>query len=350
MPNVFTHYLCGNTTIESLNTKRKSTIHSVELKDFNYLNHSLNNLEKYRQVFNLGTQGPDILFYYHIWPWKRRDGVNKIGKKMHSKNVNAFFNNALKYITNQKGSVRDLLTAYLCGYACHYSLDSNTHPYIFYKTGFVRQNEKPTYKFSCYHRSFETAIDVLMLDYLMGIKPYEIKVPELIKVTKIESLIIGKMLEQILKDVYDEDVRAKQISTAIIDMVSAQRSLRSRTGLKKILLGQLEKSLGNYQLISSMIHPPNLKENLDYLNLSQNPWALPWDITKKRTDSFIEMFNNSVQESIKFMEAIFQYISNIKDSDYTLKIIGNKSFSSGLDCNKNIKFKYYDNIFDAIKI
>ncbi len=134
MPALHTHYICGDTMLR--------LIDDAQIRN-SILNH--------RNVFKLGTQGPDLFFYYGAWPWAKNNGMSKFGERMHEEKTGEFISEALKYVISSDSTEKGVLTAYLCGYLCHYVLDSHTHPYIFYKTGFVRKNEAYTSKYTCYH-------------------------------------------------------------------------------------------------------------------------------------------------------------------------------------------------------
>ncbi|MFZ5968498.1 MAG: zinc dependent phospholipase C family protein [Bacillota bacterium] len=330
MPSLFTHYLCGHKCLALLNNK--------ELK------HMLNH---YRQVFNLGTQGPDIFFYYRVWPWTNSCGLDALGERIHEEHVNDFFSSALQYIMKQNTPDRDLLMIYLCGYACHYSLDLFAHPYIFYKTGFVRQGEAPTSQYTYYHRRFETAVDVLMLKHILTTTPCHLRGHELIKVPHEAALTIGKMYEYILQQVFLQNIPAPQTAHAIIDMITVQSVLRDRSGLKKKLLYFTEQLLGHYPLMSSMIHPASVKDGLDYLNMKHRSWHLPWDGSYTYTSTFIELFDKAVLESAALSNIIYNCIMSKEDTPQGLKKIGNRSFSTGIDCRIPVVFQYYDCIFDS---
>ena len=283
MPGLITHYLCGDETIKNLS--------NVELKDL---------LLKYRQVFNLGTQGPDILFYYRVWPWSNNDGVSAIGDTMHEKKVTLFFKEALNYIVATNENIRDLLTAYICGYGCHYCLDANTHPYIFYKTG----------DDSAFHRHFETSIDFIMLQKLKNKRPLEIKPHTLIKTKDNEALEISKMYSHVLNKVYDISIEAHKVNIAIKDMSSVQRALLDRTGIKKKLLSKAP-------LISNMIYPLKIEDSVDYLDNS----------------SFLQMFKKGVEESEEICNNLYKDILTksilLENEDY----VGNRSFTTGVNCD-----------------
>ena len=51
-------------------------------------------------------------------------------------------------------------------------------------------------------------------------------------------------------------------------------------------------------------------------------------------------------ESHKLTNIIFSFIDNKIPIDDALELIGNRSFSSGLDCDMDVKFKYFDCIFE----
>lgn len=329
MPSLLTHYLLGDKTLEKLDNQ--------DLKDLIF---------KYRQVFNLGTQGPDILFYYRVWPWTNSNGIEKVGEKMHVEKINASFHSAIEFILNCESNQRNLLIAYMCGYICHHTLDLHTHPYIFYKTGFVREGDIPTSKYNSYHRMFETVVDVLMLDRLLHKKPSDIQAHKLIAVGRNEAKSLGEMYEYILLNTYGLKVTSSHVSQAIFDMIRVQSILRDSKGIKKNVLFSIEKSLGLFPLISSMIHPLTITDELDYLNLSHNTWCLPWDNTTKLNTSFTEMFDIAVDEAKELSETLYKCFTGTLSINAALERLGNRSFSTGVDCDLGVEFKYFDCIYE----
>lgn len=81
-------------------------------------------LEENRNLFHIGLQGPDILFYYK--PLKR-NAVSDYGHEMHRKNAGNFFEYAQTLLQQ---NYSDASFAYICGFLCHYILDSECHGYI----------------------------------------------------------------------------------------------------------------------------------------------------------------------------------------------------------------------------
>lgn len=329
MPAFLTHYLCGDRMLNLLE--------DTPVKD---------NILKHRSVFNLGTQGPDILFYCGAWPWVKSSGAGKTGERMHAEKTGEFFSHAIEYVINSGDYERELLSVYMCGYLCHYSLDCHTHPYIFYRTGFVREDEEYTSKYACYHRMFETALDVLMLKHVSGKKPADITPSRFIKVSRKNAYSIGRMYETVLKKVYDIEMNPEIIVSAIADMTGITAVLRDKSGLKKKLLFWLEKKQGRFPLMSSMILPQEIKDGCDYFNTAHSVWHLPWDTSVKLTSSFVEMFEASAQEARIMCKELYNCIFNKDEIGQVLELIGSRSFSTGIDCGLDTEFKYFKCIYE----
>ena len=72
----------------------------------------------------LGLHGPDLLFYYRAMGKNR---VNQLGVRMHRESARFFFEKARRVYQKRPSYV---LLSYLCGFLCHFMLDSECHPYI----------------------------------------------------------------------------------------------------------------------------------------------------------------------------------------------------------------------------
>lgn len=113
-----------------------------------------------RELYDIGLQGPDILFYYHpLW----KNPVATLGGEMHNWSGRKYFARAVRALTGKdplagenadpaqdaanagsptdrlytslsaeeaRGDDADAALAYLYGCLCHYALDSICHPYI----------------------------------------------------------------------------------------------------------------------------------------------------------------------------------------------------------------------------
>ena len=79
----------------------------------------------YRELYDIGLHGPDLLFYYHA---VRSNPVSRLGNAMHDQPGTVFFERARRVI--RTAADRDAALAYGLGFLCHFALDSTCHPYV----------------------------------------------------------------------------------------------------------------------------------------------------------------------------------------------------------------------------
>lgn len=106
MPAAYSHYRLGGLVLDKVNQPLKHI------------------LEANLDLFNIGLHGPDILFYNRPYLHSK---INRLGSAMHKQQADVFFYQALEILKETKSAPQ---FAYLCGFICHYILDSNCHPYI----------------------------------------------------------------------------------------------------------------------------------------------------------------------------------------------------------------------------
>ncbi len=331
MPNLVTHYLCGLEAIKNLENENCRKL-----------------IEEHQNVFNLGVQGPDILFYYGVWPWSGKVEYQTIGQDMHSSKVNLVFKGFIDYIIRQNDNVKNILTVYLMGYLCHNCMDSIGHPYVFYRSGFKTDADSNENLYIYYHRQFETAIDVLLCKMLLNKKVHEICPNKLIEISNTEQNMISEMYESTIKSVFNSNVPKKKISQAIKEMILVERLLKDPHGIKKKIVAGIDHVIYGFPLYSSIIFPLKITDGLDYLNLKNSEWCMPFDKNQKSTLSFVDLFNQAYHRTRRFCDVLYTSIYSDNSSiPYVLESFGNNSYLSGIDCDIPVKFKYQDIIFKS---
>lgn len=109
MPSTYAHYRLGQEVLGQLPGGIRTTINS------------------YKQLYDIGLHGPDILFYYKpLWTC----AVNKQGYDMHERSGREFFENAAKVISRLNTGDERAALAYVYGFCCHFALDVSCHEYI----------------------------------------------------------------------------------------------------------------------------------------------------------------------------------------------------------------------------
>ena len=119
-----------------------------------------------KQMFWLGSQGPDLLFFSRgsVLP----GSLKKYGDLMHVAKVAE----VISYFDSHIGNDSDLYS-YVCGYLCHYALDSKVHPLV--EAMAKNAHEKTGVHKSAQHVTYEANIDVWILNQRgRGIQSYDV--------------------------------------------------------------------------------------------------------------------------------------------------------------------------------
>ena len=106
-------------------------------------------IESYLDLYNIGLQGPDILFYYDPL---RKNAYKAAGDAMHNAPAAPFFEAGAAHVNGRPEG--QALLSYLLGFLCHFALDSECHSYIEYEIG--RSGHR--------HVAIETALDGALME------------------------------------------------------------------------------------------------------------------------------------------------------------------------------------------
>lgn len=107
MPAFYTHAKFGEKVLATLDAELQEAVN------------------KYPELYFIGLQGPDILFYYRGY---KSNHVTKTGFGQHDKKGKVFFEPAIDAARKSKNPEASF--SYLAGFICHFTLDSQCHPYI----------------------------------------------------------------------------------------------------------------------------------------------------------------------------------------------------------------------------
>jgi hypothetical protein len=99
------------------------------------------------------------------------------------------------------------------------------------------------------------------------------------------------------------------------------------------------------EITSSMI-PRRLINGIDYLNLDHHKWMHPCNPGHSSDESFWDLYNMALDETVKFMDLISVYLKSGRFPDALLDMTNNISYSTGIECGNSSKLKYFDSIYD----
>ena len=294
MPGFITHFLAGRYVFNKQPNK---------------------NLIK-ENIFNMGTLGPDIYFYY---PFSKG-----LASLMHNNNLGLFLLNMAKMCKKNM-----VLYSYTAGFLVHYCLDMYIHPFIH---GFTYQEGDAYLNNISRHCVLETTIDTKILKRLTGLTPSDLSLWSLIKIDKYNRKIISQAVNETINHIYNKKIKITDI--AMRYFMLGIMLFQSDTGTTKLLFEKLESFFVKIPLFSAMVHSQEVDDK-DYFNMKKENWSPPWDRENIRNESFMELLKKAIDESIKMNNALLMYVQgNIPISELK-KIIGNNSLKTGLDSNIN---------------
>ncbi|MCL2198359.1 MAG: zinc dependent phospholipase C family protein [Defluviitaleaceae bacterium] len=310
MPGFLSHYIAGKAALQGVSPQIQQIIRAEE------------------RLYNLGTQGPDIFFYY--LPGQLRKRSRGIAQQMHQNGLGVFLGFMAKVAKDAADCDKDTIFSYIAGFLMHYALDCNAHPYVYAR---AFNKNAPKIKNSADHRKFETAIDVALLNLVEGKKLTGISQWELINAEKNRLTIAAAALSRGISEVYGRDVPPKIVCRAMQHMITLTRLLQSKNGRRKRFMELLENFTVREPIYSSMVPMESMAE-ADCLNPQKAEWTPPWDENDPHNESFMECYQTAVDEGIKMMETMYNYIYGNEDFYALVEILGNRSLKTGRTCGE----------------
>jgi len=309
MPGFLTHYIAGQAVLGST----KSDIRKI--------------IENSERLYNLGTQGPDIFFYYI--PGTIRKRSRGVGTQMHRNDLGKFLTQMAEVAKQSTETERDIIFAYTAGFIMHYVTDANTHPYVYART---HQQNVSNIKNSTDHRRFETAIDTAMLKLVQGKHPAAYKQWQLIAADPTHMKIAAAATGNVLAKIYNRQIPTKDIYRAMRHMVRLTRLIQSRKGRRKRFVSLVENLTIGHPLNSSLVHDQVVDPGIDYLNEKNTPWQAPWENAETYTDSFIDRYHAATREGLEMIQHLHSFIYDETPLAALIEKLGNRSLKTGLTC------------------
>lgn len=322
MPGFTTHYIFGMKAYNDM--------------PFTPLKHTI---AKYRWLYQLGLQGPDM-FFYNIPILRHRDYRN-VGSYMHEHKVNAFFECCLRRIgTIRSRQQQEEAISYLAGFMNHYIADSICHPYVYGRIGY--QVDAPTSMHHGMHAHLENELDAILLWKYKKKKPSEFNQTATICLNGQEIQFISHFLASCINETYypityrnNFQVTPAMVHRSIWALRFGCRTLSDKTGKKKFGIAQVESIFVNHPVASAKMVTDSVTDYRSSCNLNHEAWGNPWDPTRVSTASFVDLFHETLDKCSRVYELLNSAVTdNVpldkQDLSPLLTELGNESYHSGL--------------------
>ena len=322
MPGFTTHYIFGMKAYNDM--------------PFTPLKHTI---AKYRWLYQLGLQGPDM-FFYNIPILRHRDYRN-VGSYMHEHKVNAFFECCLRRIgTIRSRQQQEEAISYLAGFMNHYIADSICHPYVYGRIGYPV--DAPTSMHHGMHAHLENELDAILLWKYKKKKPSEFNQTATICLNGQEIQFISHFLASCINETYypityrnNFQVTPAMVHRSIWALRFGCRTLSDKTGKKKFGIAQVESIFVNHPVASAKMITDSVTDYRSSCNLNHEAWGNPWDPTRVSTASFVDLFHETLDKCSRVYELLNSAVTdNVpldkQDLSPLLTELGNESYHSGL--------------------
>jgi len=273
------------------------------------------------KLFNLGAQGPDILFYYRPWsPYSR--SIRETGERMHHENTAMFFHDVITLLNKSTGNYYEQLLVYVLGFLCHYYCDKSIHPYVYsmietgcYNFGTGRTNLN--------HYDIEATMDARFWFREKGIPVTRVKNSAMMDVNHVPDVVADYLSNYIYKAM-SEIIQDFEIRRAVKNMMKILDILYDPKNNKKKIINKLP--------LPRKCYIDNGFSNVDVLNENKRDWGFPGVEGKILNKSVGELLVEAIDECVEVADVICAFLEKGEEADYKA-LIPNEDYSTGLSLN-----------------
>ncbi len=327
MPGFTTHYILG---MKAYNDMPQNNLKLL--------------ISKYRWLYQLGLQGPDM-FFYNLPILRHRDYRN-VGSYMHEHHVNDFFRCCFLHLSQIRSrQQRDEGIAYVCGFLGHYVGDSICHPYVYGRIAYDVAH--PDAHYHGLHAKLENDIDALLLQKYKKKKPSQFNQAATICLNGMEIQFISRFLSSCINETFYPlsyknrfQVTPAMVHRSILAMRFGCRTLSDPNSTKRDKLQRVESLFLKSPVASSKLVTDTVEHPRWALNLDHETWCNPWNRQIASQSSFPDLFRQSLGK----LSSIYYLVNAMLESDaeqplrsakleLLLSELGNYSYHSGLSCD-----------------
>ncbi len=259
------------------------------------------NFEYNKNAILWGAQGPDFILSHRGLPGQTGESLKKLGTYLQDEDIINLKNMIFKAVDEK--IVTGLEKSYIIGFLCHSILDRYAMPFInFSAKSFEQLNENRP--LNVCRNIIKSTLDVIILRYEKNQLPTEIRLKDLLPVDEKVEAFMREFFCRLLNDNYAVNVTPAQISEAMCDFRKFFGLMTDRTGIKKGLVQKIEKWRGREEYMSSYIRDLTEDDSYDYANISHSEWNWPMDSEQTSTESFFEIYEQSIIDSIAFVDKL----------------------------------------------
>lgn len=278
-----------------------------------------------------GTQGPDFLFFHRLLPNMPGKSMMSTGSAIHRSDPSVLFAAMAEYLINGKNYDRDTVLSYFYGFICHYALDRNVHPYVYWAMEDIKKKEHLTYHPFVLHNRIEFNIDMILLKEKRNVgNSLEFSTKSLLSDDPELIMNMARAASYAFSVTLKKTCDEKKFRQAFLDFRYMQGIINSGSKKRNDFLKAVQLPL--YPIIGPGVAAMMLQENADgkydYMNCGKNEWYYPADKSVRLTKSVYELFDEAKKDAANMISGFMDMLEGRADA---AEIFGHRSFLTGTD-------------------
>jgi hypothetical protein len=252
--------------------------------------------EQARDAFLLGCQGPDP-FFFTVRSARIVDR-RRFGSHLQAENIAKSIDVFRMASIVKPEDRQEAMQAYVRGWLAHLSLDSLAHPLIFYwEQVLVNAGVKGLAPDAAreVHAQIESDLDAMLLQqkHEVTIRDFRPMNEVLLASSKMLDWI-GVMYRRVAAEVFAIKLPASAFRTAVQDMRLSYKTLYSPQGVKRSILGRMERIFRKHSMAQATSHRVDVGESCDFDNHQHEAWENPFT-GEKSTASFMDLYSTALE-------------------------------------------------------
>ncbi len=227
-----------------------------------------------RDLFLLGTQGPDIFYFSRAYPWLPGKKGLPVGNALHEASPSLLVDALRAAVDAAPATERRAAESYALGFLCHYAADRTIHPFVCAMQERMMA-EDPSYAEdrNPYHYRIESALDTLILRRERGERVERFRLTRLIpSVPSTDDAVLAAWWERVIDAVLCQPADVRALRKLRADMRHSMWWMTDRFGLKHTAFRVMETLFRKDAWYSSLIRTPRV-DWYDFANTAHRAWG-----------------------------------------------------------------------------
>lgn len=250
-----------------------------------------------------GCQGPDPLFFRKI---ALGSPLHKLGNRLHSEKTDELFAALAQGVQCLTDAAHEMAAAFFYGFLCHYALDSEVHPYVYYRQKQLCAVDARA-SASAVHSQIESDIDAALYMRQQGVPVTAFDPPAHYTMTVEEKAVLSCLMHVVISRVYGEDVPPRELRRACDEMLAWETFFCAGNRPLYRAADRLEQCIGRGPLATG--HFKMDVPAWDAMNEDHAVWCNLWNMEELRTESVLDLFD---QASIRAASLAGQYAAQFE--------------------------------------